>query len=142
MTVTYAKRNSQGYIMLTDGTVTQYKNSVPSKAVSFTESDVAFLTITANVKWGEPLTQYLDQPNVVGWKNETRNIYYSRPSLPKFNFDETIKEDVFRQINATPTVKMVDIDTNKEFASFKSMGCWVTYIFTPLWKVTILLSTK
>ena len=133
LTVTYAKRNSQGYIMLTDGTVTQYKNSVPSKAVSFTESDVAFLTITANVKWGEPLTQYLDQPNVVGWKNETRNIYYSRPSLPKFNFDETIKEDVFRQINATPTVKMVDIDTNKEFASFKINGvAGNLYIYTPM----------
>ncbi|AEZ63061.1 hypothetical protein Sinf_1769 [Streptococcus infantarius subsp. infantarius CJ18] len=132
LTVIYAKRNSQGYIMLKNGTATIYNNSIPSSA-PFRESDVAFLTITANVKWGEPLTQYLDQPNVVGWKNETRKLYYSRPSLPKFNFDETIKEDVFRQINATPTVKMVDIDTNKEFASFKINGvAGDLYNYTPM----------
>ncbi|MBR2554011.1 MAG: InlB B-repeat-containing protein, partial [Aeriscardovia sp.] len=131
LTVIYAKRNSQGYIMLNNGKVTQYKNSVPSYA-PFNESDVAFLTITANVKWGEPLTQYLDQTNVVSWKNETRNIYYSRPSLPKYNFDETIKEYVFRQITATPTINFVDIDTNEIFDSYKVNGrAGDNYIYTP-----------
>ena len=80
------------------------------------------MKITANVKWGEPLTQYLDQTNVVSWKNETRKVYYGRPNMPKYNRDEIIKEDVFRQITATPTINFVDIDTKEIFDSYKVNG--------------------
>ncbi|HFU3864098.1 TPA: InlB B-repeat-containing protein, partial [Streptococcus suis] len=132
LTVIYAKRNPQGYIMLNKNRrVTNYTNSIPSGA--YKEEDIAYTTDVYSVKWNKELTPYLSKTNVVGWKNETRNLYYSRPSLPKFNFDETIKEDVFRQINATPTVKMVDIDTNKEFASFKINGvAYEPYYYTPM----------
>ena len=132
LTVIYADRNSKGYIKLKNGTVTNYINSIPSNA-RFRESDVAFLTITANVKWGEPLTKYLDQPNVVSWYNVTRDRYYSRVNLPKRNLDEIIKEDVFREITATPTINFVDIDTKEIFESYKLNGrAGEIYNYTPM----------
>ena len=131
LTVIYARRNSQGYIKLKNGTVTNYRNSIPSRA--YQEGDIDYITEVYSVKWNEELTDYLSKTNVVSWKNETRNVYYTRPNLPKRNLDETIKEDVFRRIDATPTVKMVDFDTNEEFASFKIKGvAGSTYNYTPM----------
>ena len=60
LTVTYAKRNSQGYIMLKNGTVTIYKNSIPSRA--YQEGDIAYITEVYSVKWNEELTPYLARP--------------------------------------------------------------------------------
>ena len=131
LTVTYARRNPQGYIMLKNGTVTQYTNYIPPRA--YLEGYIDYITEEYSVKWNEELTPYLSVPNVVSWYNETQRMYYTRVNLPKFNFDESIKEDVFREITASPTVNLVDIDTKETFASFKiNTRVGSTYNYTPM----------
>ena len=131
LTVTYARRDSQGYIMLKNGMVTNYKNYIPSMA--YREEDIAYITEVYSVKWNEELTPYLSKTNVVSWYNETRGSYYTRPNLPKYNFDETIKEDVFREVTASPTINLVDINTNEIFGSFKiNTRVGSSYNYTPM----------
>ncbi|WP_313168740.1 InlB B-repeat-containing protein, partial [Streptococcus parasuis] len=113
LTVIYANRNLQGYIILKEGYID-------------------YITKVYSVKWNKELTDYLSVPNVVSWYNETRDLYYTRPNLPKRNFDETIKEDVFRRITATPTIYFVDIDTKERFDYYKVKGrTGETYYYTP-----------
>ncbi|MFS5321823.1 InlB B-repeat-containing protein [Streptococcus agalactiae] len=120
LTVRYARRNAEGYILKKDGTSTGFRNGIIWPKLGFEFNNIDYVTEVYNVKWGELVAPYLKDPNVIGWYNKTTRVYYSTPYKPKRNFDEVVSEDVARRIDSTPMVYFKDIDTGEIFNSFKA----------------------
>ncbi|MGT2929603.1 InlB B-repeat-containing protein, partial [Streptococcus dentasini] len=69
-------------------------------------------TSTYYVKWGEPLTPYLDNKGVSSWRISPSNNLLARLNYPMPTQDTTVTQDTI-VFSARPTLYYIDVDTGE-----------------------------